>query len=102
VDKVTVLYKVVAKPGRGDDVVALYEEWWATFEAEPGTEQYVLNRSLDDSDVLWCTEMFTNRAVLEEHRAAARNSPYVSKLQELVDSAESFIGTPLKAIGVAL
>ncbi len=75
---------------------------FATFEAEPGTEQYILSRSLDDPDVLWCTELFSSQADFDEHKATARRGSFVPKLQELLVSTEAIIGTPLKASGVAL
>jgi quinol monooxygenase YgiN len=102
-EKMTVLYKMQAKPGRGDDVVAAYDDAvFATFEAEPGTEQYVLHRSLDDPDVLWCTEIFSSQSAFEEHRAAARSGPFPAALRELLVSAEAILGVPVKAVGVAL
>jgi quinol monooxygenase YgiN len=103
VSKVTVLYKMVAKPGRGDDVVAAFnDDVFATFEAEPGTEQYVLSQSLDNPDVLWCSEIFTDHDAFEAHRATARNGTFAPALQDLLESAEAIQGTPVKATGVEL
>lgn len=101
-DKLTVLYRMVAKPGRGDDVVAAYDGLFAAFDEEPGTEHYILSRSVDDPDVLWCSELFSSRAAFDEHRATALAGPFVSELKELLLSTESIISTPVKATGVEL
>jgi len=102
-DKVMVHYKMVAKPGCGGDVVAAFEDsMFERFEAEPGTEHYVLCRSVDDPDVLWCSELFTSRAAFDEHRTVAQIGQFVPKLRELLVSSEATIGTPVKASGVQI
>jgi quinol monooxygenase YgiN len=93
----------MAKPGRGDDVVAAFEdEMFAIFDAEPGTEQYVLSRSLADPDLLWCSELFTSRTAFDKHRNTALSKRFVPRLQELLVSSEATIGSPVKASGAAL
>src|SRR5688500_2732624 len=103
-NKLAVHYRMVAKPGRGDDIIAAYEDagMFAIFDREPGTEQYLLSRSLDDPDVLWCHELFTSREAFDEHRQTALADRFVPALRELLVSSEAMVGTPVKATGIAI
>jgi quinol monooxygenase YgiN len=101
--KVMVHHRMVAKPGRGDEVLALFaDDVFARFDEEPGTEQYILSRSLDDPDVFWCHEIFASDEAFHEHRNAALGERFVPAIKELLVASESLLGTPLKASGVAL
>jgi quinol monooxygenase YgiN len=100
--KLVVHYRMVAKPGRGADVIATYEGMMPIFEREPGTEQYLLTQSLDDPDVLWAHELFSSREAFDEHRESALADRFVPALRDLLVSTEALMGTPVKAAGVAI
>ena len=102
--KLAVHYRIQAKPGLGDKIVAAYKDYgmFEIFDGEPGTEQYVLIQSNDDPDVLWCHEIFTTYDQYEEHRLDARGGPFVPALMEMVEKSEALTGTPRLASGVSI
>ena len=102
--KVVVHYRIQAKPGLGDQIVAAYRDYgmFEIFDGEPGTEQYVIVQSLDDPDVIWCHELFTSYELFEQHRLDAKGGPFVPALQEMVLKSEALTGTPRLASGVAI
>jgi hypothetical protein len=52
--KCAVHFMVKALPGRGDDLIEVWNEVFEQFVHEPGTELYVVNRSIADADLFWC------------------------------------------------
>jgi quinol monooxygenase YgiN len=54
--------RIVAKPGRGDELAAILLEAAAGLEANPDCLLYVVSRSADDADSVWVTEAWRDRA----------------------------------------
>jgi quinol monooxygenase YgiN len=67
--------RIVAQPGRGDELAAILLEAAAGLEANPDCLLYVVSRSVDDPDSIWVTEAWTDRAAhaasLEDEGARA-------------------------------
>jgi quinol monooxygenase YgiN len=101
--KVMVIYKMVAHPGRGDDLAAAFDDdAIAAIAEERGTEMYVVSRSAEDPDVLWCTELFANQAAFDEHRTNDTAKRLGPTLAEIVAARDVLIGTPLRGCGVSV
>jgi quinol monooxygenase YgiN len=101
-EKCAVLYKVQALPGRGDDLVKVWDEQFEQFAREPDTELYVLNRSVADADLFWCYELFANKGAFESHRGTPVVKRTLQAHLELVAQRESVVGVPVRATGLSL
>ncbi len=66
--KVALHFKVTAKPGKGDEVVAVLGEMFnGAVDAEPGTLTYVMHRQKDNPDVIVFYEMYADDAAFAAH-----------------------------------
>ena len=97
--KLSILYKVTALPGRGNELAAVWDEQFAQFEKEPTTELYILNRSLADSDVFWAYELFTSKEAFEEHKTTPVVQRTIGPHLALLADRESLQGTPVRSVG---
>jgi quinol monooxygenase YgiN/quercetin dioxygenase-like cupin family protein len=57
--------KATAKPGQGQVLADKMLEVAAALRDVPGCELYVINRSIDDPDVVWVTEQWASQEQLE-------------------------------------
>jgi quinol monooxygenase YgiN/mannose-6-phosphate isomerase-like protein (cupin superfamily) len=68
--------KAIAKPGRGDELAEKLLDVARGLKETPGCQLYVINRSRDDPDVVWVTELWQSaeqlEAALETPEARAR------------------------------
>ena len=55
--KVALLAKFTAKEGKGDELIAAFGPLLEQVENEPGTLLYLMNRSQDDPDQFWFSEL---------------------------------------------
>jgi quinol monooxygenase YgiN len=53
--------RIVAQPGRGDELAAILREAAAGLEGNPDCLLYVVGRSLDDADSVWVSEAWADR-----------------------------------------
>jgi quinol monooxygenase YgiN len=84
--------RIVAQPGKGDQLAAILLEAAAALESNSDCRLYVVSRALDDPDSVWVTEAWTDRAAhaasLQDERALAliaRGRPIIA---EFADRAE--------------
>ncbi len=54
--------RIVAQPGKGDELAAILREAAAGLDANPECLLYLVSRALDDADSVWVTEVWTDRA----------------------------------------
>jgi quinol monooxygenase YgiN len=54
--------RIVAQPGRGDELAAILHEAAAGLDRNPDCLLYIVGRALDDPDSVWVTEAWTDRA----------------------------------------
>jgi quinol monooxygenase YgiN len=100
--KVAVLAKLVAHEGRGDELVAAFEELFEQVEQEAGTEVYALNRSTKEPDVFWFYELYGDRDAFQAHGSSDAMQRAFAVLGPLMASSELVIGEPVRAKGVSL
>lgn len=78
--------KATAKPGQGDALASIMLEVAEGLRETPGCELYVINRSVDDPDVIWVTELWHSQAqldaALESEGARARIPEVLALLVE--------------------
>ncbi len=53
--------RIVAVPGKGDELVTILRQAAAGLEANPDCRLYLVSRALDDPDSIWVTEAWTTR-----------------------------------------
>jgi quinol monooxygenase YgiN len=54
--------RIVATPGRGDELAAILRQAAAGLDADPDCLIYVVGRAAGDPDSVWVTEAWTSRA----------------------------------------
>ncbi len=78
--------KAVAKPGRGGELARKLLDVAQALREAPGCQLYVINRSPDDSDVVWVTELWQSQeqldAALENPEARARMPEVLEMVRE--------------------
>ncbi|MGW4370186.1 putative quinol monooxygenase [Nocardia takedensis] len=98
--QVALVSRVKAKPGRAEELVAAFAPVFAQVAAEPGTLLYVLNRSKDDPELFWVSEIYADDDAFAAHRDSAAMAAATPVLGELIAGAELIVGEPLAAKGV--
>jgi quinol monooxygenase YgiN/mannose-6-phosphate isomerase-like protein (cupin superfamily) len=74
--------KAVAKPGKGDELAQKLLEIAGAMREAPGCQLYVVNRSADDQDVVWVTELWRSQEQLD---AALESSEARERIPEVLD-----------------
>jgi quinol monooxygenase YgiN/mannose-6-phosphate isomerase-like protein (cupin superfamily) len=57
--------KATAKPGQGDALASIMLDVARALRDTPGCELYVINRSVDEPDVVWVTELWRSQEQLD-------------------------------------
>ena len=66
---IAIFTRLVAKPGRRDELLAALDELARSTRAEPGNEQFVCHPARDEADVVLGYELFADDAAIDAHRA---------------------------------
>jgi quinol monooxygenase YgiN len=82
--KVSVVATITAKPGRGDDIIAVFDGAREAVQAEAGTLLYVLHRNAANPDVFYVTEVYEDQAALDAHMVG----PAMAALAGIGDAVE--------------
>jgi quinol monooxygenase YgiN/quercetin dioxygenase-like cupin family protein len=96
--------KFTAQPGRGDELAQLLLRAARSLQDTPGCELYVINRSPNDPDVLWVTELWLSQDALEASLEQLRDHDgaraQVAELKALLAGAPERIDVaPLGGVG---
>ena len=65
--KVAVIAKLAAAPGKRDDLAAALQVALDTAGSESGTTYYILHADAKDADALWFYELYTDQSALDAH-----------------------------------
>ncbi len=101
---IAVVVKITAAPGKRDEVARALDNMFPTVEEEAGTLLYILNEDLENPDVLWMYEYYSDGAALDAHSA----SPAMAELLESLGGdlmgapPELTAVNPIRAKGVPL
>ncbi|HEX4777119.1 MAG TPA: antibiotic biosynthesis monooxygenase family protein [Acidimicrobiia bacterium] len=98
--KVSMLARLVAQDGKGDELVAAFEDLFRQVESEPGTELYVLNRSSSEPDVFWFYELYADGDALAAHAGSEAMQKAATVFGPLLGQSELVMGAPVRAKGI--
>jgi quinol monooxygenase YgiN len=66
---VAIFTRLVAKPGRRQELLAVLRELAVATRAEPGNEEFLVHAARDEPDVVLGYERFVDSAAVDTHRA---------------------------------
>ncbi len=95
--------KATAKPGRGEALAAKLLEVAQGLRETPGCQLYLINRSKDDPDVVWVTELWQSQEQLDEALETPEARAGIPQVLELVVEGgfERLELEPLGGVGYA-
>jgi quinol monooxygenase YgiN len=79
------LNKLIAKPDQRRQVVDILLESGKLFDDNPSCQLYLVSESTDDPNVIWVTDLWTNKGEHEEALKAAELRPFVEKSLPLLE-----------------
>jgi (4S)-4-hydroxy-5-phosphonooxypentane-2,3-dione isomerase len=100
VAKVAIVARVRVKEGRVDDYLSAFAPLLEQVENEPGTLVYLLQRSNDDPNVFWTSELYADEASFELHRSSDIHAASTPVFTELIAEAEVIIGEAVTGKGL--
>jgi autoinducer 2-degrading protein len=95
--QVSFLAKLRVKEGKGDELIAAFEPIFEQVGQEPGTLLYAMNRSKDDPDVFWFSELYTDADALAAHGGSEAMAKARPTFAPLIADSELIIGEPILA-----
>jgi (4S)-4-hydroxy-5-phosphonooxypentane-2,3-dione isomerase len=98
--KIALLSRVKVKEGKSEEFVAAFRAVFEQAEKEPGTLVYVLNRSKDDPELFWVSELYADDAAFAAHSGSEAMAAATPVLGDLIAEADVIIGAPVSAKGV--
>jgi quinol monooxygenase YgiN len=95
--QVSMLARVTAKEGKGDELVTAFEPLIDQVRNEPGTLLYVMNRAKDDPDKFWFAELYADEDALTAHGASEAMAKAGPVMMPLIAESELIVGGPVLA-----
>jgi quinol monooxygenase YgiN len=99
--KVSVVARIEAKDGKGDELVAAFEKLLAEVANEERTIHYIVHQSSSNPNILYVTEIYEDQAALDAHMGADYFASFGASLGDLVNGADLEFLTPV-AVGKGL
>jgi quinol monooxygenase YgiN len=94
------LVRIQVHEGKDQDLLQVFDEWFAQFRQEDGTELYVLNRDAEDPNVFWCYEVYRDDEALRAHLSSEVLTRTLPNYRPLVASQQVIKLDPLDAKGL--
>jgi quinol monooxygenase YgiN len=91
--------KAVAREGLGEQLAEILLAAAADLERDPGCELYLINRQIDEPDVIWVTELWRSQDDLDASLERIRGSDDVAAAMTLVENWEMIELEPLGGKG---
>jgi quinol monooxygenase YgiN len=98
--KVAMLVRIEVHEGRVDDLLRVFDEWFAQFHQEDGTELYALNRDTENPNVFWCYEVYRDDEALQTHLSSEVLRRTLPNYRPLVASQQVIKLEPVDAKGL--
>jgi (4S)-4-hydroxy-5-phosphonooxypentane-2,3-dione isomerase len=95
--KVSMLAKLRAKEGKGDELIAAFQPLFEHVRNEPGTLLYVMSRAKDDPNVFWISEQYADDDAFAAHGASEVMAKIAPAFGDLVAESELILGEPVLA-----
>jgi quinol monooxygenase YgiN len=86
----------------GDDFIAAFRPALDQAGNETGTLLYVLQRSRDNPDLFWVSELYADEATFAAHRDSAAMAAAPPALASLIAESEVIIGEPVAGKGIPI
>ena len=93
--KVSVYAKMTAQAGKGDELVAAFEDELKAVADEAGTLVYAMNRVADNRDIIWFFELYADRDALTAHGGSETMRATFPKLAGLLDGRPEIVVSEL-------
>ena len=102
-EKVAVLAKLTAAPGKRDELVAAFGPMFEAVAGEEKTEIYALHLDAGDDDVAWFYELYTDQEGFNAHGTSEAMKTIGGSLGGLLAGRPELIFlTPVQAEGISL
>ena len=98
--QVAVHARIRVKEGKGDELIAAFQPVFDQVDKEPGTLVYAMNRSKDDPDVFWVSELYADDDGFAAHAGSDAMAAAGPTLGPLVAESELVIGEPVLTSGL--
>jgi quinol monooxygenase YgiN len=100
VAQIAITARVTVKEGKAGEYLAAFERLLEQADKEPGTLLYAMNRSNDDPNVFWTTEVYADEAAFAAHSSSQVHADGAPVFTELIAAADVLIGETLMATGL--
>jgi quinol monooxygenase YgiN len=97
---VTVIASITVKDGKGDALLAAFEDFWPSLAAESGTEQYILHRSTTNPNLFFVTELYTDQKAFEAHANGPGFAQLGKALGDYVEAFDLQMAEPVRIAGI--
>jgi (4S)-4-hydroxy-5-phosphonooxypentane-2,3-dione isomerase len=98
--KVALVARFKAREGKAEELIAAFRPVFEQAEKEPGTLLYALQRSKDDPDLFWVSELYADDDAFAAHSGSDAMAAAAPALGELIAEAELIMGEPVYAKGL--
>jgi (4S)-4-hydroxy-5-phosphonooxypentane-2,3-dione isomerase len=98
--QIAVLARVRVKEGKGNEFLAAFAPLLAQAEKEPGTLLYVVQRSNDDPQVFWTSEIYADESAFEAHSGTDIHAAATPVFTDLIAESDVVIGEALMGKGL--
>jgi quinol monooxygenase YgiN len=98
--QIAVHARIQAHEGKGNELIAAFQPLLDQVEKEPGTLLYAMNRSKDDPDAFWVSELYANNDGFAAHTGSDAMAAAGPTLGPLIAESELTIGEPVRAKGL--
>ena len=97
--KIAIAARVRVKEGRLDDYLSAFAPLLEKVENEPGTLVYLVQRSKDDPNVFWTSELYADEAAFELHSSSDVHAAATPVFTELIAEADVTVGEAVMGKG---
>ncbi len=78
------LNRLTARPGQRDRVIEILLESGKSFDDNPACLLYLVSESIDDPDVIWVTDLWTDEQAHAKALARPELRPYIEEAMSLL------------------
>ena len=97
-NRIAFITRILAKPGKRDELRALNESVCAESRNEPGTLVYVMSQSTENLDEFWYFDVYADKAAFDAHCASDAYKSMLANLGALVAEVRATPLAPFAAV----
>jgi autoinducer 2-degrading protein len=95
-----VVARVRVHEGKADEYLAAFGPLIDAANEEPGTLLYTVQRSSEDPQLFWTTEVYADANAFDAHRGTAAHQAANPVFSELIADADVIMGEPVLGKGL--